>query len=469
MCRVSKMSDLFKPIREKMTQKGVSEVAIRCFERAFRLISSGVSMHLSEADISPATGVQDYQTLAQRENFDPALVAQTVIIKLNGGLGTSMGLKKVKSLLEVRPGVNFLDLMVRQVLSLRLKTGSEVKFLLMNSQASSDDTQHYLRGVVPELGDPVDIELMQSWAPKLNCADLTPVFHSENPELEWCPPGHADVYPSLVASGWLDRLLESGVKYAFMSNSDNLGAVLDPTLLSYFAESGAPFLMEVTRRTDADKKGGHLAERIADGRLVLREVAQCPKGDLDDFQNIEKHQFFNMNNVWLNLESLRDILAENDGVLPLPIIQNKKTVDPRDSESAPIYQLEAAMGSAIECFTGALAVNVPRSRFAPVKSTSDLLALRSDAYEVHDDGQIALVPSRNGVPPVVNLSSEYKHVDALEGLGVPSLIGADEVSVSGSVVFSGLVEVIGKVSFSGESELVNAVPAGVYQNENWPV
>lgn len=454
-------------IRLKMEQKGVSSVAIRCFERAFDMVSSGASTELFESEISPANGVLNYGALAQKESFDPELVAQTVIIKLNGGLGTSMGLEKVKSLLEVRPGVNFIDLMARQVLSLRAETGSEVKFLLMNSQASSDDTQNHLRSAVPALGDPADLELMQSWAPKLRREDFSPAENPSNPELEWCPPGHADVYPSLVASGWLDRLLKSGVKYAFLSNSDNLGAVLDPTLLSYFAESRAPFLMEVTRRTDADRKGGHLARRKSDERLVLREVAQCPAGDLADFQDIEKHQFFNTNNVWLNLESLRDVLAENDGVLPLPIIQNAKTVDPRDSKSTSVYQLEAAMGSAIECFDGSLAVNVPRSRFAPVKSTGDLFALRSDAYEVHNDGLIKLALSREGIPPTVNLSSEYKLVDALDSLGVPSLIGAEEISISGAVSFQNKVEVIGKVSFQGDSENLSEIPAGVYQNEEW--
>lgn len=461
------MSSNFEFIRQKMERRGVSEIAIKCFERAHGLVSSGTLVGIPESTISASSDVINYESLSHQESFEPALVAQTVVIKLNGGLGTSMGLERVKSLLEVRPGLNFLDLMARQILSLRAETGREVKFLLMNSQATSDDTKNHLCATAPQLGDPAGFELMQSWAPKLNCDDFSPASHAENPDLEWCPPGHADVYPSLVASGWLDQLLDRGVKYAFLSNSDNLGAVLDPTLLSYFAKSGAPFLMEVTRRTEADKKGGHLARRDSDGRLVLREVAQCPESDLDHFQDVSRHQFFNTNNIWLNLESLREVLAENGGVLPLPVIQNSKTVDPRDPDSAPVYQLEAAMGAAIECFDGALAVNVPRSRFAPVKSTSDLLALRSDAYEIHDDGQITLAPSRRGVPPTVKLSSDYKLVDSLSSLGVPSLLGADEVSIRGLLVFEEVVEVIGKVSFESVSDDPSLVPAGVYQDESW--
>jgi len=463
------MKSDFGAIRAKMEEKGVNEVAIRSFEKAYQSVASGSSTTTSESEITPADGVISYQDLEARDDFDSRLLGQTAIIKLNGGLGTSMGLEKVKSLLEVRPGVNFLDLMARQVLALREQSGQKVRFLLMNSQSSSGDTLGHLAEAVPELGGADELELMQSWAPKLSRADLTPVAHPENPELEWCPPGHADVYPSLSGSGWLERLLDEGITYAFISNSDNLGAVLDPTLLSYFSQSGAPFMMEVTRRTDADRKGGHLAKRISDGRLILREVAQCPEEDLEQFQNIEKHQFFNTNNVWLNLKSLRDVLAESGGVLSLPVIKNAKTVDPRDPESTPVFQLETAMGSAIECFDGSLAIDVPRSRFAPVKSTSDLLALRSDAYELSDDGQITLAPSRDGKPPVVNLAADYKLVDALENLGVPSLIAADKLSVSGPVSFSDTVEVIGKVTFENGGETTAEIPAGVYQNESWSV
>jgi len=290
------MSEESSSIRDKMTEKGVMEAAIRSFERARDLVKNGESAVIPEADLEPARGVIDYETLLKVEKHEAELVGQTVVLKLNGGLGTSMGLEKVKSVLEVKPGVTFLDLMGRQILSLRKETGGEVKFLLMNSQATSGDTKGYLKSSVPELGDPNELELLQNWVPKLTRNTWEPVEWLQAPDQEWCPPGHADVYPSLAESGWLDRLLESGVKYAFLSNSDNLGAVLDPTLLSHFAKSEAPFLIEVTRRTEVDRKGGHLATRARDERLILREVAQCPEDDLEAFQDIEKHQFFNTNN-----------------------------------------------------------------------------------------------------------------------------------------------------------------------------
>lgn len=463
--KMNEMTDQAAKIREKMESKGVMHAAILAFERAHRIIASGSSGEVSESEITSADSVLDYESLPSVTGPDEDLLKKTVVIKLNGGLGTSMGLEKVKSLLEVRPGVAFLDLMSRQILSLRKSTGSDVRFLLMNSKASSDDTRDYLRSSVPEIGEPADLELLQNWAPKLAQETLDPVEHPANPELEWCPPGHADVYPTLEGSGWLDRLLEAGVRYAFISNSDNLGAILDPRLLSYFAESRVPFLMEVTRRTDADRKGGHLATRKSDGRLILREVAQCPVEDLENFQDIERHRFFNTNNIWVNLESLKKVMSDNHGVLELPVIRNGKTVDPRDPGSTPVYQLEQAMGSAIECFEDAAAVNVPRSRFAPVKSTGDLFVLRSDAYVVSDDGQVTLAPSRNGVPPNVNLSGEYKLVDALDALGQPSLIDAAELTVTGPVSFAEGVVIRGVVKIFNEGFDRKTVDPGVYENE----
>ena len=390
-----------------------------------------------------------------------------MVIKLNGGLGTSMGLQGPKSLLAVREGVNFLDLMVRQILDLRKTSGAQVRLLLMNSFSTSEDTLGHLQKYRAEgLADASEVELMQNQIPKIDAATLEPVSWPADPDLEWCPPGHGDLYPALVGSGWLDRLLAEGVKYAFVSNSDNLGAILDPAILAYFAKSGAPFLMEVTRRTAADRKGGHLAVRKADGRLLLREVAQTPDEDVEAFQDIDRHQYFNTNSLWLRLDLLKEQLAADSGVLPLPMIRNNKTVDPRDKKSTPVVQLEIAMGAAIECFEGSTAIDVPRSRFAPVKTTGDLLALRSDAYEVLENGQVRLAASRKGVPPVVSLSDEYKLVDQIEDLGVPSLIDCDSLTVKGPLKFAPGVILKGAVSFENSGTEVRTVEAGIYENQS---
>ena len=462
------MSD-FDAFEKKMRAAGMGDAPVAVFKRNYEALLRDETGLIPEDSIAPAGDLPKADEVPAGDGAD--LLGQTVIVKLNGGLGTGMGLLGPKSLLAVREGVNFLDLMVRQTLSLREKSGTNVRLLLMNSFSTSTDTlAHLQRYQEVGLADAGEVEMMQNMVPKIDAATFKPVEWPADPEQEWCPPGHGDLYPALVGSGWLDRLLNEGVKYAFVSNSDNLGAILDPALLAFFADSGAPFMMEVTRRTAADRKGGHLARRKSDGRLLLREVAQCPDADLNEFQNIDKHQYFNTNSLWLNLEKLKAQLTTDSGVLPLPMIKNTKTVDPRDPKSPAVFQLEIAMGSAIECFEGALAVEVPRSRFAPVKTTADLLALRSDAYEVLDDGQVRLRAELQGVPPDISLSGEYKLVDSLDALGVPSLIHCHSLKISGLVSFEEAVIIEGEVAFVSDelgglkSPQHKTISAGIYSN-----
>jgi UTP--glucose-1-phosphate uridylyltransferase len=452
----------FTAFETKMTAAGMGDAAIRAFRRNYEALLRNETGMIPEETISPAAGLASFDEIGAG---DASLLSQAVVIKLNGGLGTSMGLQGPKSLLSVRPGVNFLDLMVRQILDLRKSSGASVRLLLMNSFSTSADTLAHLESYRADgLADAAEVELMQNQIPKIDATTFAPAEWPADAAHEWCPPGHGDLYPALVGSGWLDRLLADGVKYAFVSNSDNLGAILDPAILSYFAQSGAPFLMEVTRRTAADRKGGHLALRKSDGRLLLREVAQCPEENLPEFQDIDRHQYFNTNSLWLRLDLLKEQLVADSGVLPLPMIRNQKTVDPRDKKSTAVVQLEVAMGAAIECFEGATALDVPRSRFAPVKTTGDLLALRSDAYEVLENGQVRLAASRQGVPPTISLSDDYKLVDQLEPLGVPSLLNCQSLKVSGAVHFAAGVVILGDVEFKNTSAERKTVAAGVYQD-----
>ncbi len=438
----------FDVIERKMEAAGLSQAAIGAFHHSVNVLTSQQSMMIPESEIAPADDVADWETLtASAPEADAALLGQAVLIKLNGGLGTGMGLQKAKSLLEIKPGVTFLDLIVRQVMSLRRRAGCPVRLLLMNSFSTSADTMDYLKRYAAEgFADPQQVEMIQNRVPKLCVDTLEPVSFPAHPELEWCPPGHGDLYPALLGSGWLDRLLAAGVKYAFISNSDNLGAQLDTRFLRWFAESGAPFVMEVTRRTEADKKGGHLAIRRSDGQPLLREVAQCPDEDLAAFQDISKYRYFNTNNLWVRLDALRDFLAANGGVVPLPVIRNVKTVDPRDASTQKVYQLETAMGAAIQCFRGARVVCVPRSRFFPVKTCSDLLLLRSDAVEIREDGGMELAPECEGVAPVVLLNPKlYKLVESLGPLGVPSLKHARRLVVNGPHHFADGEPICGEV------------------------
>jgi UTP--glucose-1-phosphate uridylyltransferase len=457
----------FAAFETKMVAAGMGDAAIRAFRRNYEALLRDETGMIPENSISAATELPSFDEITNNEPADALLLGKAVVIKLNGGLGTGMGLQGPKSLLSVRKGVNFLDLMVRQILGLRHTSGTPVRLLLMNSFSTSKETLDHLKHYSSHgLADESEVELMQNQIPKIDVITLDPITWPADPELEWCPPGHGDIYPALVGSGWLDRLLGEGVKYAFVSNSDNLGAILDPTILKYFADSGAPFLMEVTRRTAADRKGGHLAVRKNDGRLLLREVAQCPDSDVEAFQDIERHRYFNTNSLWLRLDLLKEQLEIDSGVLPLPMIKNRKTVDPRDKKSPEVYQLEIAMGAAIECFDGSTAIEVPRSRFAPVKTTSDLLALRSDAYEISDDGQVQLAELRNGVPPVITLSDNYKLVDQIEALGVPSLINCRSLKIHGLIEFAADVIIEGDVDITNLTPERITLPAGIYKNQS---
>lgn len=444
------MQDTDKLIADKMARHGLPEAAVRAFLHGVEGLRRHAKMVVNEAEISPASNLPVWEELvAATPAAGAELLSQAVLIKLNGGLGTSMGLQQAKSLLEIKPGVTFLDLIVRQVRALREQAGCHVQLLLMNSFSTSEDTLTHLRRYA-DFADAAEVELMQNRVPKLEQESLRPVEFPAQPELEWCPPGHGDIFPALAGSGWLERLLARGIKYAFVSNSDNLGAQMDVHFLRWFAESGAPFVMEVTPRTEADKKGGHLAVRREDGQLILREVAQCPEADVPAFQDITRHRFFNTNNLWIRLDVLRDYMEAHGGVVPLPVICNAKHVNPRDASTPAVFQLETAMGAAIECFAGARAVCVPRSRFFPVKTCSDLLLLRSDAVEIDPAGCMQLAPECGGVAPIVSLDpAVYKLVDSLRELGVPSLKHVRRLIVRGPHRFTPGEPLSGEVEVSG--------------------
>jgi UTP--glucose-1-phosphate uridylyltransferase len=460
------MRDATPEIQAKMEKEGLSAAAIQAFLHQYRKLILNESGLIPESSLTP---IEHLPTITEQP--DPgdisSLAAETAVLKLNGGLGTGMGLERAKSLLRVRGDLTFLDVIVRQYLKLRSKIAPRLALLFMNSFSTSDDTAEALRRY-PELGDPENLELMQNKVPKIDAKSLKPAEWPDNPSLEWCPPGHGDIYPSLLGSGLLARLLASGKRYLFVSNSDNLGATLDMRLLSYFARSGAPFLMEVTARTAADRKGGHLARRNSDGRLLLRESAQCPDQDAGAFQDINRHRFFNTNNLWICLTALRAELDRGNGLLPLPLIRNEKSVDPRDKTTPKVFQIETAMGAAIECFEGAAAIQVPRNRFAPVKSTADLLSVRSDAYELDPEFRLELIPDRSGTPPIVKLEERYKLVDPFEELvfaGVPSLARCRSLTVEGSLKFGRGVVIVGDVKFLNSGETTKTVCAGTYEND----
>jgi UTP--glucose-1-phosphate uridylyltransferase len=371
-----------------------------------------------------------------------------VIVKLDGGLGTSMGLSGPKSLLEVKPGTSFLDVLATQVLALRERHGARLPLVLMNSATTRGPSLEALRRYDSLRVPGVPLDFLQGREPKIRAGDMQPVRWPADPELEWCPPGHGDIYTALAASGTLDALLGAGLRYAFVSNSDNLGALADVRVAAWLAARQVPFALEAVRGTAADRKGGHLAR--CQGRVVLRETAQVPDGDTS-FTDVERWRWYNTNNIWIDLRALKDLQAADPAAPALPLIINRETVDPRDPASTPVIQLESAMGAAIGSIPGARALHVPRSRFAPVKTTDDLLVVRSDAYELTSDGQMS--PGFDGPGPVVTLDKAfYKLLPDFEQRfpgGAPSLRRCSRFDVEGDVTFGAGVMALGDVRVAG--------------------
>jgi UTP--glucose-1-phosphate uridylyltransferase len=441
----------FSAFEQKMRGEGLPEVAIQTFRYYYEQLLSGEQGMLSREEIDPVDEVPAAESLAVAGEVGKTALERAVVIKLNGGLGTSMGMTRAKSLLTVKGELTFLDMICRQILHLRERFGYEIPLLLMNSFRTRQDSLAVLARY-GDLGAGLGADFLQHKVPRIRADDLSPIEWPAAPELEWCPPGHGDIYTALVTSGMLEALLERGYRYAFVSNSDNLGAVLDLDILGWFASEGAPFAMEVKDRTEADRKGGHLA-RTKEGGLTLREIAQCPEEERESFEDIRLYRYFNTNNLWVNLESLHGALDERDSVLGLPMIRNDKTVDPTDPSSPRVIQLETAMGAAISVFPGARAIRVPGHRFAPVKTTNDLLRIWSDAYVLSEDHRI--VPAAEGCAEdlVIDLDPAfYKRIgDFTERFphGAPSLKHCRRLTVRGDLRFGE------GVSISGEVELVN--------------
>ncbi len=445
--------------RAKMTEAGVHAEAIEVFSHYYQQVEEGVTGVIPEDSIEPLTDPDLLSDVTISEADAAAALRATVLIKLNGGLGTSMGMDKAKSLLPVRSGKSFLDLIVEQVTSARARYDVPLPLIFMNSFRTSADTLAALAKYpdleVAGLGS----EFVQNSEPKLRADDLNPVEWPADPTMEWCPPGHGDLYPALSGSGLLDRLLQQGYRYASVSNSDNLGAGPDATIAGWFAASGAPYAAEICRRTAADRKGGHLAIRKADRQLILRDTAQTAPAEMQYFTDEFRHPFFHTNNLWFDLEVLSRTLRERNGVLGLPLIKNEKTVDPADPSSPAVIQIESAMGAAIEVFEGATAIGVGRERFLPVKTTSDLLLLRSDVYELTDDFRLSKV---SDPAPLVDLDSKfYKSISAFEQRfpSAPSLREAQELRVQGDWTFEPEVTVRGSVTLADEGS-PQVVPSG---------
>lgn len=445
---------------ERMRRAGLPDLAVEVFARYYAQLEEGRTGLIPEDTIDPVLDVTDIAEVEVSPEQRREALARTVLIKLNGGLGTSMGMDRAKSLLPVRDGLSFLDIIAGQIRHTRATSGVDLPLLLMDSFRTQDDSLAALAAYPDLAHQGLPLDFVQHREPKLLVDSLEPVDWPADPALEWCPPGHGDIYVALLTTGLLDALIDRGYRYANTSNADNLGAAPDGRIAGWFAASGAPYAPEVCRRTPADRKGGHLGRRKADGRMILRDTAQTPADDMRWFTDEHRHPYFHTNNLWFDLVALRDALAARGGVPGLPLIRNRKHVDPTAPSSPEVYQIECALGAVVELFDDPAPVLVERARFLPVKTTDDLLLLRSDAYDLGADFRLRLVPER---ACLVRLDPRhYKRIadfDAHFPAGAPSLRRADRLTVDGDWTFGADVVATGEVHLP-DPGTPRAVPDG---------
>lgn len=452
-------------IAQLMSDENLPKLCTDVFLSQYDKMNAGEESSIREDTIQPIESVADIESLADYSKQGEAVLAESVMIKLNGGLGTSMGLEKAKSLLTAKDDLSFLEIIIQQILSQRKSFNRAMPLVFMNSFSTESDTQTVLEKF-PEIKkgqNDVALTFVQNKVPKIFADTLEPALWPKDPTKTWCPPGHGDIYTSLQTTGVLEQLLNAGIKYAFISNADNLGATMDLSVLGYFAEQDASFMMEVADRTAADKKGGHLAQ-FKNGGLLLRESAQCHVDDVEAFQDISKYKYFNTNNLWIRLDRLKALMDENNGIVDLPLIQNTKTVDPRDATSPKVIQMETAMGAAISNFKDSIALRIPKARFTPIKTTNELLGLWSNAFVLDDNNRVITNPKRSEGFIVIDLDDRfYKKIDDLQARfpkGAPDLLECKKLTIKGDVKFEANVKVVGEVTITNESDQQMIIHSG---------
>ena len=440
----------FEPFERRLARDGAPALVRRAFARAYARLAKGERGFVPERALESVGELPHARALTAHDARAGAALlarAQVAHIKLNGGLGATMGLAGPKSLLRVKGEWSFLDIFARAHKHLvEQAPAPSPPLLLMNSRATREASLAALArhgdfsGVLPA-------DFVQHRVPRIDAQTLAPVVCADEPAREWAPPGHGDFYAALAGSGALAALRAAGVRYAFVSNADNLGATLDPALLGWFARSGAPFAMEVKARTPADRKGGHLA--CVGGRLLLRELAQCPPEERAQFQDVARHKFFNTNNLWLDLEALAAALERAGGVFDLPMMCARRPLAPGRSEE--VLQLETAVGAGLSLFEDARAIVVSEARFLPVKTTGDLLLLRSDAFALGEDFVMRALASPS---PTVTLGENFARLADFEkhfAHGVPSLLHCKSLRVEGDVYFGANVKITGEVTLKARA------------------
>ncbi len=437
---LNRLADAIESPLLKMKFENEMDSFFQLFRRYLHDKASGNAVKWQNIQPPNPEQVVDYKSLEQGEEVGKEFLSKLAVLKLNGGLGTSMGCVGPKSVIEVRDGNTFLDLSVRQVEYLNKKYDVDVPFILMNSFNTDDDTQLLIKKY--ESHRVRIITFNQSRYPRIFKDSLLPVPKDYNAKVDsWYPPGHGDLFESIKASGVLERLIQDGKEILFVSNIDNLGAVVDLSILNHMIKSESEYIMELTNKTRADVKGGTIIDY--DGSVRLLEIAQVQKDHIEEFKSIKKFRYFNTNNLWINLKAIKKLVESDE--LALEIIPNVKTISVGSSDVS-VLQLETAVGAAIKYFKGCHGVNVPRSRFLPVKTCSDLLLVKSDLYDIIH-GSLQIDPGRFGPQPLIKLGSHYKKVSDFQKRipHIPKILELDHLTITGNVTLGRDIQLKGTV------------------------
>jgi UTP--glucose-1-phosphate uridylyltransferase len=294
------VKDNFRPFAERMEAEGLPEVVVRNFRHYYTQLTKGSTGMIPEAQIRPIEELSSLENLSSHfVDAGRSALSQSILLKLNGGLGTGMGLERAKSLLVVKDDLTFLDVIARQALY------AHVPLVLMNSFSTRADSLALL-AKYPELQGKIPPDFLQHKVPRYSSPIcLRPIGRRSRSLNGARPATETSTRRSSRAGSWI-RCSPAGYRYAFVSNADNLGAELDPQdprLLRRARVSRSSWRWRIALA--ADRKGGHIARRADDGRLILRESAQCPDPKTwSAFQDTERHRYFNTNNLWLNLRAL---------------------------------------------------------------------------------------------------------------------------------------------------------------------
>lgn len=455
------MEKAFNAIRNKMKNEGLSEELITDFLSKVQRVIDGETGIVNWDHVHDLIPTEDEISLElirnQYKEIHPEVLSKLVVIKLNGGLGTSMGLSKAKSLAVIKGAHSFLSVIVEQIRYFRKTYQISIPLLFMDSYNTYQDCQDELKQLGFEQKLPSSF--LQNKVPRILKENYEPISIPNNSKEEWCPPGHGDIYLSLKSSGLLDKLLGLGYQYAFLSNGDNLGATIEPHILEYLYSNQIDFAMEMTPKTLADKKGGAIYRKIVDGKLLgyeLLETAQVPPEHENEFSGLGTFRTFSTNNLWINLVALKTHIEE--GKMRLSLIVNPKVIDGKE-----VLQLETAMGSAVGNFSKFKGIIIPRERFAPVKKCEDLLIRRSDSYIFNEDFSLSMSPLRKAKGLSENLISlddrYYKKLPEFEKLFIvyPSLVECSSLKVEGPVEFDTFVKLIGDITIINKSTQVKKI------------